>query len=209
LLLRRLIRSTSAIEKNQLKYVLIGLFIAIIGGITNFFLALGGRIFPLGNITEITFIGMTSLAIVKYHLMDIDVIIRPGIVYGILTGIITASWLTSIFIFEGVFGGTWSRILGLFICIFIFNVLRDRVQYLIDRLFYREKQELAEASSRIAKEITATIDPDLIATGSIQEIYNTLHPKFLSLFLLSDNKIFYELKTIVGDVDKNVHQLPF
>ncbi len=53
LLIRRFIRTKSAIEKNQLKYVIIGLTIAILGGIFNFALALGEkRIFPVGNLAE-------------------------------------------------------------------------------------------------------------------------------------------------------------
>ncbi|MEW6482482.1 MAG: ATP-binding protein [bacterium] len=207
LLVRRYIRTRSPMEKNQLKYVLIGLLIAGAGAIFNFLLAFKIRgVFPMGNIAELAFVGLTAYSIVKYHLMDINLVIRPGIIYGTLTGLIIATWLFSIFVFEQLFhiDSSGVRLLGLFVAIFVFSVLKDRVQYLVDRLFYRERQELAQATSKIAKDITSTVDPDIIATSTMDEIYKTCHPEFVSLLMLSRDMKFYEIKALMGEGEKEV-----
>ncbi|MEW6679832.1 MAG: ATP-binding protein [bacterium] len=207
LLARRYKRAISPMEKNQLRYFLIGLLTSIAGGIFNFLLALGQKqIFPIGNVTEGIFVTMVAIAIVRYHLMDIDLVIRPGIIYGTLTTLIIATWLFSIFVFEQVFhiDSFGVRLLGLFVAIFVFSVLKERVQYLVDRLFYRERQELVQATSKIAKDITSTVDPDIIATSTMDEIYKTCHPEFVSLMMLSRDTKFYEIKALMGEGEKEV-----
>ncbi len=207
LLFRRLKRASSALEKNQIKYLLWGLNIAILGGISNFVLAFeGNQIFPIGNLSEAIFVWMTAIAIVRYRLMDIDIIIRPGITYAILTSIVTVIWLGSIFFFENIvhFTSLPSRILGIFIAIFIFNILKDKVQSIVDRLFYKERQELASVSEKAIKEITSTIDPEIITTSCLNVLSEHLHPQFISLFLPSENKKSYEVQYIVGEGEKPI-----
>jgi len=205
LLIKRFRRATSYLEKNQLKYLLMGLSISIAGGISNFLLASGKQmVFPIGNIAELSFVCMTALAIVRYRLMDINVLIRPGLAYTMLTALVTAIWFSSIFLFENTLHlqATLARVITIVIFVFIFNLLRERVQLIVDRLFYRQTQELFSLSKKITHEIATNYDPDMLIPYLMNQIKETLHPEFISCMLPVNNS--YILKYLVGQGEENV-----
>ncbi|MEW6104252.1 MAG: ATP-binding protein [bacterium] len=195
---------SSPLEKNYYKYLFFGMSVVLLSAISNILRVMGFRVYPLAHIGILFFNIMTAYSIVKYKLMDIDLVIRPGIAYGTLTGLITATWLCSIFVFERfLFVSSFiSRLLSMFIVIFVFNVLKERVQTIVDRLFYRERLELSKATARIANQITSSVDPDLIIASSIDELHNSIHSRFIVLMLLNNEETFYEIKYIFGEVDK-------
>ncbi|MDI6751368.1 MAG: ATP-binding protein [bacterium] len=205
LLIRRFIKAASPMEKNQLKYLLAGLLIAIVGGLSNFLLALGKeRIFPIGNVAEIAFVAATTYTIIRYHLMDINLILRPGIAYTMLTASVTAIWLACIFLFENVFHfqTTLSRIMTITIFIFIFNILRERIQLIVDRLFYRQSQQLFSLSKKMTEEIATNYDPDLLIPYLLHQIEDSLRPEFISCMLLEKDTYF--LKYLLGNGEEKV-----
>lgn len=64
----------NGIKKSQIKFVLIGIVIAIAGGSTNYILWFNINIPPYGNIFASTYIIFTGYAILKHHLFNIKVI---------------------------------------------------------------------------------------------------------------------------------------
>ncbi|MBU2028185.1 MAG: GAF domain-containing protein, partial [Proteobacteria bacterium] len=158
LLYRVMRQTTDNIRKNRIKYIFGGL-----GG-TALLLALtilpisGVPVYPLGNFSFIPAIFL-AFGVLKYDLLDIGILIRRGTVYFLLTGILTALYILVIFLFQSLFLGgggasiTLSLVLALII-VLLFNPLREWVQGLIERLFFRGKydyrQLLREISGRMA-----------------------------------------------------------
>ena len=158
LLYRVMRQTTDNIRKNRIKYIFGGL-----GG-TALLLALtilpisGVPVYPLGNFSFIPAIFL-AFGVLKYDLLDIGILIRRGTVYFLLTGILTALYILVIFLFQSLFLGgggasiTLSLVLALII-VLLFNPLREWVQGLIERLFFRGRydyrQLLREISGRMA-----------------------------------------------------------
>lgn len=210
MLVKRFRETQSSLEKNQIKYLLIGLFVAILGGISNFLFWMGeNRIFPIGNLAEVIFVAMAAMAIIRYHLMDINIIIRPGITYTSLTILITTIWLTTITIFENIFHFTAlpSRILAIIVIVFIFNLLRERVQLVVDRIFFRERQNLFELQGRVSKKIASALDLDQITPFVLKAIQQSIYPEFVCLRLLSPDKKHYRVKSFLGEGEEKILSL--
>ncbi|MBU1614824.1 GAF domain-containing sensor histidine kinase, partial [bacterium] len=127
--------------------------------------------------------------------------IRPGIIYTSLTLLITAIWLSVITFFENIFHfeALPSRILALVVIIFVFNLLRERVQLVVDRIFFRERQNLFELQERVSKKIASTLDPDQITPFAMKAIQQSVHPEFICLRLLSSDKKHYGVKSFLGE----------
>ena len=79
LLIQESITVTGA-RKNQIKYILIGTIIGYAGGITNYFLWYDIPIPPLGNGLVAFYVILTAIAILKYHLFEIRVILTEILV---------------------------------------------------------------------------------------------------------------------------------
>jgi two-component system NtrC family sensor kinase len=159
LLYRAMKESADNLQRNRIKYIFGGL------GFSTLLLALtilpvsGVPVYPLGNFSFIPAVFL-AYGILKYDLLDIGALIRRGTVYFLLTGILTALYILVIFLFHTFFltaGSGDSFVLSLvlaLIIVLLFTPLRERVQGLIDRLFFRGRYDyrelLREISGRLA-----------------------------------------------------------
>ncbi|OGF19455.1 hypothetical protein A3I35_03410 [Candidatus Falkowbacteria bacterium RIFCSPLOWO2_02_FULL_45_15] len=73
-LLAKHYRAVDGIKKVQTKFILWGITIGYLGGVTNYFLWYNIKIIPIGNILVSVYVVFTAYAILKYHLMDIKLI---------------------------------------------------------------------------------------------------------------------------------------
>ncbi|MFH1773297.1 MAG: histidine kinase N-terminal 7TM domain-containing protein, partial [Patescibacteria group bacterium] len=78
LLSYKFLKKVSAVKRAQLKFMLWGIAISIIGGSTNYFLWYDIPIKPYGNIFASTYVIMTVYAIVRYRLLDIKFVLRKS-----------------------------------------------------------------------------------------------------------------------------------
>ncbi|MCA9408840.1 MAG: hypothetical protein KC733_09130, partial [Candidatus Omnitrophica bacterium] len=215
-------------EKLQRIYFLSATVLGVIGGSQNFNLALRTNIYftaPWGNHLISLYVILVTYAILKHQLMDIRVVIKNSIIYSLLVTIISLIFIASVIILERLFqnflgyktiiGSTLSAIfIGL-----IFTPLRNKIQSLVDYLFFKGSQlEIAEQNRLLRKEISNTEKFKSIATlasGIAHEIKNPLtaiktfsehldekkhDPEFLSKFSIL-------VKKEVNRVDEMVHQL--
>jgi two-component system NtrC family sensor kinase len=158
-LYRAMKESADNLQRNRIKYIFGGL------GFSTLLLALtilpvsGVPVYPLGNFSFIPAVFL-AYGVLKYDLLDIGALIRRGTVYFLLTGILTALYILVIFLFHTFFlttGSGDSFVLSLvlaLIIVLLFTPLRERVQGLIDRLFFRGRYDyrelLREISGRLA-----------------------------------------------------------
>ncbi len=130
-----------------------------------------------------------GIAILKYRLYDIDVIINRTLVYGTLTALLAAIYLGSVVLLQQIVspligGNDQITIVASTLAIAaLFQPLRRRIQTVIDRRFYRRKYDaqttVAAFSARLRDETDlAHFSDDLIAV--VQE---TLQPAHVSLWL--------------------------
>ncbi|MBC8232103.1 GAF domain-containing protein [bacterium] len=72
----------SAIRKNQFRYLLLGVGIALFGGTFNFPLVVHMlKIYPVGNMINLLYSALVTYAIIRYRLMEINVFLKKGTFY--------------------------------------------------------------------------------------------------------------------------------
>lgn len=175
-------------QRNRIKYIFGGLgFSALLLAFTILPVS-GVPVYPLGNFSFIPAIFL-AFGVLKYDLLDIGALIRRGTVYFLLTGILTALYILIIFLFHTFFLGTGSGdsfVLSLvlaLIIVLLFSPLRERVQSLIDRLFFRGRYDYRELLREISGKMASILSISQIRGLLLNVIHDALQVERASLVL--------------------------
>lgn len=136
-------RTNYGIERLQIKYVALGIFLFILPAIlTNLILPtfLGiwefnttGPFFSFFMILSMTY------AIMRYHLMDIWVVVRLGTIYAALFTIISFFFSFASSALANYAVGSWKYILPALVITFGFIPLKNGIEHVTDNIFFRKK----------------------------------------------------------------------
>ena len=135
-----------------------------------------------------------GIAILRYRLWDIDILINRTLVYGLLTAILALVYFASVFALQSlvsVFTGHISTgsqspfvlvvsTLGIFILI---QPLRRRLQKIIDRRFYRSKYDAARTLAAFSKTLSNEVDLNQLRENLLAVVQETMQPSHVSLWL--------------------------
>ncbi len=170
-------------QRNHLKY-LISSFGALSCGIFDFIPNYNIPIHAFGYIPVSIYLIITSFAIVRYQLMDIQIVFQKSLVYTILITIITIFYLMSIFFTEHILQsmfGYKSMLISLSSATFIaiaFIPLRNFIQNFIEKTFFKGSyMQIAEENELLRQEVTQTERMKaiaILASGMAHEIKNPL-----------------------------------
>jgi hypothetical protein len=187
-------------ERQQIKwfvYASVWLVFFVVISMLAYFLAIDPNApYPLGAFLGIpnalTLIALpvaTAMAILKYRLWDIDVIIRRTLIYVALTAILIIIYFASVvglqWIFLGLIGSgsTLAVVVSTLTIAFLFNPLRSRVQSEIDRRFYRRRYNIDQTVSDFSVRLRNEVDLDQLQSHLIDVVRETIQPEFIQLWL--------------------------
>lgn len=181
-------RGSAPVERQQIKWLLFAcsLFAAYYllapnatSGIWSFF-------FVLLMLTIPASIGM---AILRYRLYDIDLIIRRTLVYSLLTALLGLLYFGSITVLQGIFsvlGGAQTTLITVISTLAIYalsNPLRRRVQNFIDRRFYRRKYDAEQVLAAFAASARSETDLERLIRDLLTGVQETVQPEVISLWV--------------------------
>jgi len=171
-------------QKNLLKYIIFPTIAAYAGGALDFLPHNGIAILPYSKLIVTISIAVFAYAIVAYKLFDINVIIRKTVVYTVLVTNITIFYFAVILVIENkfrVYMGYGSFSVSLFVIIvsiIIFQPLKNYIQNLLDKSFFRGTiVQIGAENDRLREEVQKTEKLKAISTlaaGMAHEIKNPL-----------------------------------
>ncbi|MBU1684453.1 hypothetical protein KKC56_03285, partial [Patescibacteria group bacterium] len=176
LLSYKFLKKVSAVKRAQLKFMLWGIAISIIGGSTNYFLWYDIPIKPYGNIFASTYVIMTVYAIVRYRLLDIKFVLRKSTVYlaSLTVILVLAIWIKYIFLLFFTNITDWVDLIILIISIFLFSPIKH--------FFYKIANKYFFTSLYDSQEVVAELSDKLRTSLKINEIYNFIYEVLSNAF---------------------------
>jgi hypothetical protein len=133
-----------------------------------------------------------GIAILRYRLYDIDLLINRTLVYGSLTTILVALYFGGIVLLQRVFviltgeQSTLAVVASTLLIAALFNPLRRRIQSFIDRRFYRNKYDARKTLETFSSKLRDETDLSALSDDLVGVVTETMRPAHVSLWLRSD-----------------------
>ena len=130
-----------------------------------------------------------GVAILRYRLYDIDLIINRTLVYAALTGALVAVYVGSVVLLQyplRALGGGESQlaiVASTLVIAALFGPLRRRIQAFIDRAFYRKKYDAKETLSGFGSRLRDETDLDRLGDDLVAVVSETVQPEHAFLWL--------------------------
>jgi hypothetical protein len=152
----------------------------------NLFNEVWGIILPIALLLIPLSIGFSIL---RYRLYDIDVLINRTLVYGTLTVLLALVYFGLIFAMQYLLRGIISQnndvaiVVSTLAIATLFQPLRQRVQTIIDRRFYRRKYDAAKIVESFSATLRNEVDLNQLSEHLITVVQETMQPAHVSLWL--------------------------
>jgi hypothetical protein len=139
-----------------------------------------------------------GIALLRYRLYEIDILINRTLVYGSLTVVLAASYEGGIVMLQHLFvalTGQESRlavVASTLVIAALFEPLRRRIQDFVDRRFYRRKFDAAKTLDAFGTRLRQETDIQTINDDLIMVVRETIQPAHVSLWLRPDRHLTHE-----------------
>jgi two-component system sensor histidine kinase HydH len=208
-------------QKLQIKYLIFGIISMAIAGtiinLLNYFLKFGWPIFFLASLYSILVSLFFAIALIRYRLLDIHLLIRGGILYSSVSGLILAIYVLVIKnIGEAISQKAYGRSLLvesalILALVFMLRPFQRKIEDWIDRFFYMERVRFRTKLSEFSRQLTELVDLDEVARTTVHSITQTLHVDNVAFFSLKNegNDYLPILETQLDGEMKYSSQHPF
>ena len=130
-----------------------------------------------------------GIAILKYRLYDIDLLINRTLVYGSLTVMLALLYFGGVSAIQALFGALTGQeeqpqlalVVSTLVIAALFNPLRRRIQSFIDRSFYRRKYDASKTLEAFSAKLRDETDLDALRDDLVGIVAETMQPAHVSL----------------------------
>jgi two-component system, NtrC family, sensor kinase len=129
-----------------------------------------------------------AYAIVRYRLMDVDIIFKRGLAYTAATGAVVAVYIALVALIGGLFHTAWpsgllGEIIAIVIAAFLFQPFREWIQRRLDRFFYRDRLNYRHTLIEFGRTLTNEVRLEPMLDLVIDRLSQTLLVDRLAVFL--------------------------
>jgi PAS domain S-box-containing protein len=202
-------RASSGILRQQLKWVtggaLAGIAPFLLLYIVPFFLGVVPR--PWMNLSTISLVLIPlsfGYAIIRYRLMDVDIIFKRGLAYTAASGGVVAVYIAIVAVIGALFHTAWPSgmmggVIAIVVAAFLFQPFRDWIQARLDRFFYRDRLDYRRTLIEFGRTLTSEVRLDPMLASVMDRISQALLVDRLAIFIEDESRPgTYRLARSVG-----------
>jgi hypothetical protein len=187
------LRHASPVERRQIEwfvyFIALGV-IAFVASIAVSFLDenVGGLLWGVAAFC----LGMTAvaagIAILRYRLYDIDVLIRRTVIYGATTVGLAITFFGVILLVETILspfthGNELAVAASTLVTLALFQPVQRRVQGVVDHRFYRSRYDAGRTLDDFSVRLRDEVDLDAVRGGLLDAVHDTVQPAHASVWL--------------------------
>jgi hypothetical protein len=139
-----------------------------------------------------------AIAILRYRLYEIDLLINRVLVYGSLTATLVGLYFGGIVVLQRLFvlltgqQSTLAVVASTLLIAGLFNPLRRRIQSFIDRRFYRRKYDARKTLEEFSAQLRDETDLNALSDDLVGVVRETMQPAHVSLWLRTETALKVE-----------------
>ena len=185
--------SRSSNQRIRIQYLLLAILLVWIGMFANASSFL--RAYPVDVTANILAAFLITYAILRHQLLDINIVIRRGLVFTIPTLVLGVSYFLTIFIVTSLFdfwnktSSIWVSLIVAVIVVAIVTPLRDRAQRWIEKTFFKDTYDSQLMLQRLSQKATSILDFRELTHTILGDIIETIQVRWAA-FLLEEDSIF-------------------
>jgi len=198
LFLRSYSRASTPLLRQQLKWVTRGTLLTVVPFTAYAVLyLLNLRVRLVEDIAGLflVFLPLTfSWAIIRYRLMDTDLIFKRGVAYTLATGAVVgassgAIALSAVMIHRGFSEAArdWAMLISIVVLVVIFDPLKRRIQAWVDRAFDRHRYDYRKALVAFGRGLSSETDVQALLNSIVEQLPRTLLVARVAVFMSDDS----------------------
>ena len=187
------LRRARGIEREQLKWIT---FAAALQGLSWIVVALdlpgaAGEVARYAVFATLLLVPVaTGIAILRYRLYDIDIVIRRTVVYGVVVAILAGIYVVLVLALQSILsrvigGDTLPVALSTLVIAVLFGPLRGRVRELVDRRFYRSRYDHQRLLEGFGNRLRDEVELDSVSRALTGVAGQAVRPEAIALWLRS------------------------
>ena len=180
-------RRSSGIERQQVKWMAAAAALLVLAWLVNAVLdqGFGINISILLPIVALSLPVAAAVAVLRYRLYDLDLVVNGALVYGALTALLAGSYVGSVLLLQLLLRpGSAFAIAGSTLAVAaLVRPARRRIQSLVDRRFYRHRYDAVQTIERFGARLRDEIELDALSGELRAGARETMQPAHVSLWL--------------------------
>jgi signal transduction histidine kinase len=133
-----------------------------------------------------------TLAVMRYRLYQVDLVINRTLVYGALTAMILLLYVLAVSVLGALFHSGENLLVSLLatgLAAILFQPLRDRLQRGVNRLMYGERDAPHAVLSRLGKRLESSLSPDATFRTIVETVGQALKLPYVAIALKQDTEM--------------------
>jgi diguanylate cyclase (GGDEF)-like protein len=200
------LRDSTGRKNLQIKYGILAACIGFTFGLTNFFPLYGFNIYPLGHVGNLVANLIIAYSIMRYTFMDIDIIIKKGLVYSVVTSVLAGFYVSIIFLSQETLRiininnamRIPATLFAIVLIAVVFEPLRSMIQRFVDKRFFKTQYDYREAIKEFSRMVVTILDLDMLLHKTAETIKSTLQLDQVVVFLRDEETKDFEVAAFAG-----------
>jgi signal transduction histidine kinase len=174
-------------ERNRLLYITMAMVFPLVGSAVDLF----PTFYPASIFGNIAFCLLTSVAILKYNLLDIRIVARKSLAYLLVSVLVAIPYVAILYslhyIFEPQLEPWWVHFIIILLLAIVLRPLYSWAQNFVDKLFYRDRYDYLKALKQFSREAQSIVNLKELSSTLTQLVSGALHTSGACLLLPSGN----------------------